>query len=91
LRRLRSHLAMHWPMYLQLNLSSTAARRGNDRSDALARWLTPTPCHLTEQGNSLMNSWLPCRLPGSRTMAAANVGFLAMYPDSARTAQGSGA
>lgn len=39
LRRLRSHLALHWPMYLQLNLSSTAARPGNDRSDGLARWL----------------------------------------------------
>jgi AcrR family transcriptional regulator len=39
LRRLRSHLALHWPMYLQLNLSSTATRSGNDRSDGLARWL----------------------------------------------------
>ena len=38
-QRLRSQLALHWPMYLQLNLSSTAARRGNDRSDELARWL----------------------------------------------------
>ena len=39
LRRLRSQLALHWPMYLQLNLSSTATRRGDDQSDELARWL----------------------------------------------------
>jgi len=39
LRRLRSHLALHWPMYLQLNLSSTATRHGNDQINGLARWL----------------------------------------------------
>lgn len=42
LRRLRSQLALHWPMYLQLNLSSTATRRGNDRPDGLVRWLAST-------------------------------------------------
>ena len=31
LQRLRSQLALHWPMYLQLNLSSTATHRSDDR------------------------------------------------------------
>jgi len=39
LQRLRSQLALHWPMYLQLNLSSSATHRSDDRSDRLARWL----------------------------------------------------
>ena len=42
LRRLRSQLALRWPMYLQLSLSSNTARRGNDRSDGLVRWLAST-------------------------------------------------
>ena len=39
LRRLRSQLVLHWPMYLQLNLSSNVARRGNDLSDGPVRRL----------------------------------------------------
>ena len=40
LRRLRSELAVQWPMHLQLTLSSTATYLCNDRSDGLVRWLT---------------------------------------------------
>lgn len=42
LRRLRSQLALHWPMYLQLNLSSNDASCGDDRSDGLRLWLAST-------------------------------------------------
>ena len=36
---LASQLTLRWPMYLQLNLSSSDSLDDNERSDGLARWL----------------------------------------------------
>jgi AcrR family transcriptional regulator len=39
LQRLRSQLTVRWPMYLQLNLSSTSSLNDNEHSNGLVRWL----------------------------------------------------
>lgn len=39
LQWLRSQLTLRWPMYLQLNLSSSVSLDDSERSDGLARWL----------------------------------------------------
>jgi len=39
LQWLRSQLTLRWPMYLQLNLSSSIPFDDNERSDGAARWL----------------------------------------------------
>jgi AcrR family transcriptional regulator len=61
LRRLRSQLSLRWPMYLQLNLSSTVSPYGNDGSGELVRWLA-SMLHRRADRGEIRSDLLPQKL-----------------------------